>query len=165
MARLMTSIRPMEAGDVPAVALLENRVFPDPWSENAFREELAGPGRRYLVAGEGGAVVGYGGLLVVGDDAHITTLAVEPESRGKGLGTRLMLRLAGEAREAGAAHLTLEVRVSNHPAQSLYRRFGFETVGLRRHYYRNEDALIMWALDIDSEGYQRRLAQIREGLS
>jgi ribosomal-protein-alanine N-acetyltransferase len=165
VARLMTSIRPMDTGDVPAVALLENRVFPDPWSENAFRGELAAAGRRYLVAEEGGVVVGYGGLLVVGDDAHITTLAVEPESRGGGLGTRLMLRLADEAREAGAAHLTLEVRVSNHPAQSLYRRFGFETVGLRRHYYRNEDALIMWALDIDSEGYQRRLAQIREGLS
>ncbi len=165
MAQLITSIRSMEEGDIPAVALLENRVFPDPWSENAFREELVAAGRRYLVAEEGGVVVGYGGLLVVGDDAHVATVAVEEEARGRGLGTRLMLRLADEARAAGAAHLTLEVRVSNHPAQSLYRRFGFETVGLRRHYYRNEDALIMWALDIDSEAYQRRLAQIREGLS
>jgi ribosomal-protein-alanine N-acetyltransferase len=164
VAQLITSVRPMEPGDVPAVALLEGRVFPDPWSENAFREELVAAGRRYLVAEEGGSIVGYGGLLVVGDDAHVTTLAVEPSARGRGLGTRLMLRLAGEARVAGAAHLTLEVRVSNHPAQSLYRRFGFETVGLRRHYYRNEDALIMWALDIDSAGYQRRLAEIREGL-
>lgn len=165
MAHLITSIRPMEAADLGAVALLENRVFPDPWSENAFCEELAAAGRRYLVAEEGGDIVGYGGLLVVGDDAHVTTLAVEPGARGRGLGTRLMLHLADEARASGAAHLTLEVRVSNHPAQSLYRRFGFETVGVRRHYYRNEDALIMWALDIDSAAYQRRLAQIREGLS
>lgn len=164
MAQLITSIRPMGPGDVAAVALLEQQVFSDPWSENAFREELVAAGRRYLVAEEGGAVLGYGGLLVVGDDAHVTTLAVDPPARGRGLGTRLMLRLADEARAAGAAHLTLEVRVSNRPAQSLYRRFGFETVGLRRHYYRDEDALIMWALDIDAEGYQGRLAEIREGL-
>jgi ribosomal-protein-alanine N-acetyltransferase len=164
MAQLTTSIRPMDAEDIPAVALLEGRVFADPWSENAFREELAAAGRRYLVAEEGRALVGYGGLLVVEDDAHIVTLAVEEGVRGRGLGTRLMLRLAEEARRAGAAHLTLEVRVSNQPAQSLYRRFGFETVGVRRHYYRDEDALIMWALDIDSEGYQRRLAEIGEGL-
>ena len=164
MARLATSIRGMVAGDIPAVAELEQRIFPDPWSENAFREDLAAAGRRYLVVEEGGTVVGYGGLLVVADDAHVVTLAVEPSLREQGLGTRLMLQLAEEALAAGAAHLTLEVRVSNHPAQSLYRRFGFETVGRRRHYYRDEDALIMWALDIDSEGYRRRLAEIREGL-
>ena len=164
MAQLTTSIRPMGPDDIPAVAALEERVFADPWSENAFREELATASRRYLVAEEGRAILGYGGLLVVEDDAHIVTLAVEPGTRGRGLGTRLMLRLAEEALRAGAAHLTLEVRVSNQPAQSLYRRFGFETVGLRRHYYRDEDALIMWALDIDSEGYRRRLTEIREGL-
>jgi ribosomal-protein-alanine N-acetyltransferase len=164
MAQVSTTLRLMGPADVPAVAELEQLVFPDPWSENAFREELAAPGRRYVVAEEGGAIVGYGGLLVVGDDAHVITLAVRSEVRGRGLGTRFMLRLADEARAAGAAHLTLEVRVSNHPAQSLYRRFGFETVGLRRHYYRDEDALIMWALDIDSAEYQRRLAEIREGL-
>ncbi len=164
MAQLITSIRLMSPDDIPAVAALEQRVFADPWSENAFREELATASRRYLVAEEGRAILGYGGLLVVEDDAHIVTLAVEPGTRGQGLGTRLMLRLAEEALRAGAAHLTLEVRVSNQPAQSLYRRFGFETVGLRRHYYRDEDALIMWALDIDSEGYRRRLTEIREGL-
>jgi ribosomal-protein-alanine N-acetyltransferase len=164
VARLSTTLRPMGPDDVPAVARLEQLVFPDPWSENAFHEELVAPGRRYVVAEEGSAIVGYAGLLVVGDDSHVVTLAVHPEARGRGLGTRFMLRLVDEARAAGAAHLTLEVRVSNHPAQSLYRRFGFETVGLRRHYYRDEDALIMWALDIDSPGYQQRLAEIREGL-
>jgi len=164
VARVITTIRRMETADIPAVSAMERVVFTDPWSENAFHEELAAAGRRYLVAEEGRALVGYGGLLVVEDDAHIVTLAVEEGVRGRGLGTRLMLRLAEEALRAGAAHLTLEVRVSNQPAQSLYRRFGFETVGLRRHYYRDEDALIMWALDIDSEGYRRRLTEIREGL-
>ena len=91
--------------------------------------------------------------------------ASSPEQRGRGLGTRLMLALAEEALAAGSSHLTLEVRVSNEAAQRLYHRFGFETVGLRRHYYRDEDALIMWALDADSADYARRLAEIREGLA
>lgn len=164
MARVITTLRPLGPDDVPAVAAMERAIFPDPWTEKAFREELAAPGRRYLVAEEGGVVAGYAGLLVVVDDAHVVTLAVAPEARGRGLGTRLMLRLVEEAREAGAAHLTLEVRVSNQPAQSLYRRFGFATVGVRRHYYRDEDALIMWALDIDSAEYRGRLAEIEEGL-
>lgn len=164
MARVVTTLRVMRPEDVPAVTQLEESIFPDPWSENAFREELVAPGRRYVVAEEGGTIVGYAGLLVVGDDSHVVTLAVHPDARGRGLGTRFMLRLVEEALAAGALHLTLEVRVSNHPAQSLYRRFGFETVGLRRHYYRDEDALIMWAMDIDSREYQQRLAEIREGL-
>jgi ribosomal-protein-alanine N-acetyltransferase len=165
MARVVSTLRPMEEGDVPALAVLERAVFPDPWSENAFREELAAPGRHYLVAEQGGSIVGYGGLMVVEEDAHVVTLGVAPEHRGHGLGTRLMLALADQALAAGAAHLTLDVRVSNAAAQSLYRRFGFERVGVRRHYYRDEDALIMWALDIDSPQYAARLAQIREGLA
>jgi ribosomal-protein-alanine N-acetyltransferase len=92
----------------------------------------------------------------------VTTLAVACEARRRGLGTHLMLALVEAAVAAGSSHLTLEVRVSNEAAQRLYRRFGFETVGLRRHYYRDEDALIMWAMDVDSAEYARRLAQIRE---
>lgn len=164
MDRLTAHLRPMGPTDLPAVVALEKAVFSDPWSENAFSDELAAAGRHYVVAEADGRIVGYGGLMVVEDDAHVVTLAVEEAARGRSLGTRLMLRLADEALAAGAAHLTLEVRVSNHPAQSLYRRFGFEAVGRRRHYYRDEDALIMWALDIDAEAFQRRLAQIREGL-
>jgi ribosomal-protein-alanine N-acetyltransferase len=162
MARVMTAIRRMEEGDIPAVAAMEGVVFTDPWSPNAFHEELATAGRRYLVAEQGGAIVGYGGLMVVGEDTHIVTLAVAPEERERGLGTRLMVALVEEALAAGSSHLTLEVRVSNESAQRLYRRFGFETVGLRRHYYRDEDALIMWAMDVDSADYARRLAEIRE---
>jgi ribosomal-protein-alanine N-acetyltransferase len=162
LARVITSIRPMAPADIPAVAAMESVVFIDPWSVNAFHEELAADGRRYLVAEEGGAIVGYGGLLVVGEDTHIITLAVAPEAQRRGLGTRLMLALVAEALDAGSSHLTLEVRVSNEAAQRLYHRFGFEKVGLRRHYYRDEDALIMWAMDVDSTDYARRLAEIRE---
>lgn len=165
MARVITSVRRMETADIPAVAVMERAVFPDPWSASAFGEELAAAGRRYLVVEESGEIVGYGGVMVVGEDTHVTTLAVAPEERGRGLGTRLMLALAEEALAAGSSHLTLEVRVSNEAAQRLYHRFGFETVGLRRHYYRDEDALIMWALDADSADYARLLAEIREGLA
>ncbi len=162
MARVITSVRPMTPEDIPAVAAMERVAFTDPWSVNAFHEELAAAGRRYLVVEEGEAIVGYGGLLVVGEDTHIVTLAVAPGDRGRGLGTRLMVALVEEALAAGSSHLTLEVRVSNETAQRLYRRFGFETVGLRRHYYRDEDALIMWAMDVDSADYGCRLAEIRE---
>ena len=162
MARVITSIRPMGPGDIPAVAAMERVVFTDPWSESAFHEELGAAGRRYLVVEEGGAIVGYGGLLVVGEDTHVVTLAVAPDRRERRLGTRLMLALVEEALAAGSSHLTLEVRVSNQAAQRLYRRFGFETVGLRRHYYRDEDALIMWAMDVDAAAYAGRLAEIRE---
>jgi ribosomal-protein-alanine N-acetyltransferase len=162
VARVTTTIRRMETADIPAVSAMERVVFTDPWSENAFHEELAAAGRRYLVAEEGGAIAGYGGLLVVGEDTHVVTLAVAPEAQRRGLGTRLMVALVEEALAAGSSHLTLEVRVSNEAAQRLYHRFGFETVGLRRHYYRDEDALIMWAMDVDSAEYARRLAEIRE---
>jgi len=161
VARVITTIRPMEAADIAPVSAMEKAVFTDPWSENAFKEELAAVGRRYLAAEEGGAVVGYGGLLIVGEDAHLVTLAVAPDRRERGVGTRLMIALVDEALAFRASHLTLEVRVSNEAAQRLYRRFGFETVGLRRHYYRDEDALIMWAMDIDSPAYAARLAEIR----
>jgi ribosomal-protein-alanine N-acetyltransferase len=162
VARVITTIRRMETADIPAVSAMERVVFTDPWSENAFHEELATAGRRYLVAEEGRTIVGYGGLLVVGEDTHVVTLAVDPAAQRRGLGTRLMVALVEEALAAGSSHLTLEVRVSNEAAQRLYRRFGFETVGLRRHYYRDEDALIMWAMDVDSAEYARRLAEIRE---
>ncbi len=163
MAQLTSLVRPMVVADIEAVASLEERVFPEPWSARAFSEELAAEGRSYLVCEQSGQVVGYAGLLVVAEDAHVVTLGVDPDRQRRGLGTLLMLRLVEIALAAGAVNLTLEVRVGNEAAQALYRRFGFVPVGVRRRYYRVEDALIMWALDIDSPDYQERLAAIREG--
>jgi ribosomal-protein-alanine N-acetyltransferase len=154
----------MERRDLAAVLALEAAVYPQPWSERTFREELDLANRRYVVAVDAGLVVGYGGLLIVEPDAHITTLAVDPRSRRSRLGTRLMLRLVDEALAGGAHHLTLEVRVSNEAAQRLYERFGFAPVGRRKDYYRDEDALIMWATEIDDEDYAERLAAIRAEL-
>jgi ribosomal-protein-alanine N-acetyltransferase len=158
-------IRGMRRGDVPAVAALERAVYPQPWSVRVFFDELAQRNRTYLVAEDTcAAVVGYAGLLFVDPDAHVTTVAVEPGSRRHRLGTRLMLALVDEALARGARNLTLEVRMSNQGAQRLYQRFGFAPVGLRKNYYRDEDALVMWAIDIDGDEYGDRIASIRSCL-
>ncbi|MCL1594669.1 MAG: ribosomal protein S18-alanine N-acetyltransferase [Actinomycetia bacterium] len=159
------TIRPMERGDIPAVAELENEIYDQPWSPRVFFDELAMGNRRYLVASsKGGMILGYSGLLIVEDDAHITTIAVAEQSRGTHLGTRLMLALVDVARDADTRHLTLEVRVSNDGAQRLYERFGFDPVGRRKNYYKDEDALVMWATDIDNDAYQERIAEIRAAI-
>lgn len=158
------TIRPFLQADVPAVLAIEEATYARPWSETIFRDELHQPGRAYLVAEVDGEVVGYGGVLLLGEDAHITTVAVDVEHRGARIGTRLMLQLVEAALRFGARHLTLEVRFSNRAAQSLYTRFGMAPVGVRKNYYVDEDAMIMWVHDIDQPEYEERLAAIRAGL-
>lgn len=159
------TLAPMDGDDIEAAADLEARTYATPWSPQVFRDELAAPGRRYLKAVADGELVGYAGLMTIGDDAHITTVVVDPDRRGGGIGTRLMLELVTSAVTSGARSLTLEVRVSNAAAQALYRRFGMAPVGVRKRYYIEEDALIMWVHDIDSDEYGERLASIGEELS
>ena len=160
------TIRPMRSGDIDTVANLEIEVYPQPWSTQVFREELALANRRYVVAeDEGGNIVGYAGLLLVEEDAHVTTLAVDPRVRRRRLGSRLMLALVAASLDAEARHLTLEVRMSNMSARRLYERFGFAPVGIRKNYYRDEDALVMWAIDIDTDEYEQRVAGIQAGLA
>jgi ribosomal-protein-alanine N-acetyltransferase len=122
--------------------------------------------RHYVAARVGGAVVGYGGLMFSRDEAHVTTIAVDPAWHRHQVGTRLLLNLARASLVHGARHLTLEVRISNAAAQALYRRFGFETAGVRKNYYAetNEDALVMWAYDINTFQYATRLADIESGI-
>lgn len=160
----MMDIRAMTLNDIRAVSALEQRVYPEPWSEGVFHDELAQPNRQYLTAVEGDEIVGYAGMMVVLEDAHITTMSVAPAARGSGIAKRMMVQLIDLARAAGAKHLTLEVRRSNESAQALYRKFGLAPVGLRKDYYLNEDALIMWASDIDKADYEERLRRIREEL-
>ena len=99
--------------------------------------------------------------MVIGTDAHIMTLAVAPDSRRNGIGSQLMLALIDAALDAGAEHLTLELRVSNDSARSLYEKFGFAPVGIRPGYYPDEDALVMWALDVAGNEYRAALDRIR----
>jgi ribosomal-protein-alanine N-acetyltransferase len=156
-------VRAMTPADVAAVADLEIESFADPWPPAVFFEELALPGRAYVVAEDGAHVVAYGGIMLVEEDAHVMTIAVHPTRRREGLGTGVMLALFDAALEGGARHLTLEVRESNHAAAALYERFGFAAVGRRPRYYQDdEDAIIMWAVDADKFESRRRLDMIRE---
>lgn len=155
-------IEPMRRRHVKAVQAIELQVYPRPWSVALFQSELAlRETRTYLVARIGRDVVGYGGLMMTMTDGHITTIAVDPQRQRHGIGARLLLALAREARVRGAEALTLEVRLSNRAAQALYRKFGFAPVGVRTGYYQDaagtEDALIMWAHGVDSDGYARLL--------
>ncbi|MCG0240037.1 MAG: ribosomal protein S18-alanine N-acetyltransferase [Firmicutes bacterium] len=137
----------MTLADVDGVVAVERLCFLTPWSRQAFVRELTeNPHARYLVARAGGTVVGYAGMWLVLDEAHVTNVAVHPDWRRQGLGERLMRGLMDWARAEGATRMTLEVRVSNQPAQELYRKLGFQPSGIRRGYYTDtgEDALIMW---------------------
>ena len=161
------SLVPMRRRHLRAVLRIETLVYPRPWSASLFLSELALRGTRaYHVARVGPEVVGYAGLMLGTEDAHVTTIAVDPEWHRRGVGTRLMLNMARIALERGARNLTLEVRVGNTGAQALYHRFGFAPAGIRKNYYSetNEDALVMWATDIDTPAYQERLAGIEAEL-
>lgn len=155
--------RPLTLADLPAVIGIEQDSFSQPWSESLFAEELRQPTRKYLAADTSGALCGYGGILLLGEEATVVTLAVAPEVRERGVASRLLTELVDLARQAGARHLTLEVRESNRAALDLYTKFGFEPAGRRKGYYANEDAVIMWAVDIDSDEYRTMVAALTEG--
>jgi ribosomal-protein-alanine N-acetyltransferase len=100
--------------------------------------------------------------MLIDRDAHVMTIAVRPERRRQGLGTQVMVALFDAALERSARNLTLEVRASNHGAATLYERFGFAAAGRRPRYYQDEeDAIIMWALDVDRPEARRRLDAMR----
>jgi [ribosomal protein S18]-alanine N-acetyltransferase len=162
-APLEVHLVPMRRRHLRAVLRIESQVYPRPWSLPLFMSELnLRTTRAYYVARVEGSVVGYAGLMLTGDDAHVTTIAVDPGWHRHKIGTRLLLNLAREARARNARHLTLEVRMSNASAQAMYRKFGFRAAGIRKNYYleTNEDAMVMWADDIDTDGYAARLAEI-----
>ncbi|MCH8983952.1 MAG: ribosomal protein S18-alanine N-acetyltransferase [Acidobacteria bacterium] len=163
---LMVEIRPFEVDDIPAVAALEAANQPQPWTEGILEDELAAENRSYLIAEDEGAfglagVIGFAGVMVVGEEAHVTNLLVAEEDRRRGVGKVLMLGLVDAALEMGARHLTLEVRSKNEAARSFYAHFGLAPIGVRKGYYGDDDALIMWVHDIDSETYAQGLEAIR----
>jgi ribosomal-protein-alanine N-acetyltransferase len=186
-------IEPMRLQDLEEVLAIEEVSFPMPWSLHSYRWELTDNShacylvvRRRQVEREQSRpgleakirrslkqktmahspVLGYGGFWLIVDEAHIGTMAVHPNWRRRGLGTLLLAALLDKAVEMGAIVATLEVRVSNVAAQNLYRAFGFEQVGLRRHYYldNGEDALIMTTPPLATASFQQRLHRLKEAL-
>lgn len=145
------TIIPMTPAHLPAVAALEKRCFPaDPWSENLFRFALDSPNSTILLAeGEDGVLLGYAVLNTVLDEGNLDNIAVAPEFRRQGVADALLSALTGLAR-GHLARLFLEVRASNAPALTLYRKYGFAEVGRRKNYYENprEDAILMtWEIE------------------
>ena len=161
-------IVPLAKRHLRAVMRIESVVYPMPWSRELYLSELSfRSGRTYRAALSGSDLVGYGGIMHVAGEAHVTTLAVRPDQQGSGIGTQILLALARAARADGMTSLTLEVRAGNEPAQALYRRFGLAPAGIRRGYYRatGEDAVIMWAEEIDTPSYGERLDAIEQRLT
>ena len=137
-----TALRPMRWWDVEPVLELERALFgATAWTAESFWSELAHPeSRTYLVAeGTDGAVLGYAGVMAVGADADVQTIAVAPAAQGQGLGGTLLEALVDVARRAGATSLLLEVRADNTGAIALYERHGFDRIAVRRRYYQPGD--------------------------
>ena len=149
------------------VLSIEARVYPRPWSASLFLSELSQrTTRTYIVAKTDGEVIGYAGMMFTGREAHVTNIAVDPDFHGRKVGTRLLMYLVTEAVARGAEILSLEVRVTNSVAQSMYEKFGFSAVSIRKGYYieTNEDALVMVVEDARSTEQRIRLQRIREEL-
>ena len=188
-------LRPMEIADIDEVRVVEKKCFPTPWPKESFRYELernrmaryfvlrrnspdapilpgeSSPGLiRRLFGGassvEQGSIVGFAGIWMMVDEAHITTLAVAPEFQGKGLGELLLVAVTEISGAEDAKVMTLEVRQSNVVAQRLYEKYGFSRHGIRAHYYSDdgEDALVMWSEEINSPEYQERFKALRAKL-
>ncbi|UCZ53701.1 ribosomal protein S18-alanine N-acetyltransferase [Bacillus shivajii] len=140
-------IRFMKEEDLDEVLEVEHDCFPSPWSRSAFLNELTtNQFAYYLVASLEGKVIGYCGVWVIVDEAHITNVAIHSSCRRRGIGEQLLLGSMNMAKTLGANKLTLEVRVSNEAAQKLYEKLGFVAGGIRKNYYTDnqEDAQIMW---------------------
>lgn len=180
-------VEPMQWMDVPHVMAIERKAFTLPWSDYTYRHELLENrnahyfvarrlnGRRLskphwltrLLQPEPKApIVGYGGFWIVMDEAHISTIASDEQWRGRGIGELMLLAMIERGIELGAQEVTLEVRVSNWVAQNLYRKYGFEVVGRRPGYYRDndEDADLMTAFKVDRPEYQARFTALRAAL-
>jgi ribosomal-protein-alanine N-acetyltransferase len=137
-------IREWTKEDIPTIAKMERRCFHDAWTEEMLSDTLRYPIYNCFLAEEGGQVCGYCCLIVVCEDAEVGNIAVDTPFRGKGIGKALMEAMHQRAKEKGATQSFLEVRVSNASAIALYKKFGYESYGIRARYYEDgEDAMVM----------------------
>lgn len=162
----MVEIRRMQKEDVPAVMVIELECFAVPWRESAYLTEISNHSAYYIVACIDGEIVGYGGMWVIMDESHITTLGVSKAHRGQKIGERVLVALLEEARRHNARRATLEVRESNTIAQNLYRKYGFQPAAIRRAYYtdNHENALVMWIDNLSGLGYTAMFTELKQHL-
>jgi [ribosomal protein S18]-alanine N-acetyltransferase len=145
MSRTLRTMRPADLDDV---LVLERSLFgEEAWSRLMLEGELAEQprSRYYLVADDDGVITGYAGLLVAANQADVVTLAVAADRWGQGVGSALLEALLAEAARRRCTEVFLEVRADNTRAQRLYRRYGFNQIGIRKGYYQpsGADALVM----------------------
>ncbi len=146
----MMLVRPMTKRDIARVYEIEVQSFRSPWSKLSLLGELRNNVAHYYVAEEEGRVVGYGGMWLLFDEAHITNVAIAPEKRGLHFGRYLLYGMMQASHERGAERMTLEVRETNTTAQNLYYSFDFEKEGFRKRYYEDtgEGAWLLWNEDL-----------------
>ena len=164
---LAVRIEPMSLDDLDRVHAIERASFFPTWPDDAYRTELTtNKLATYLVARLEDVVVGFAGLWLMVDEAHVTTFAVDPAWRRRGVGERMLLALLDVAVARRAREATLEVRLSNMAARRLYEKYGFRPVGVRPRYYTDngEDALIMTTDALDSGTMRERIARLRADL-
>lgn len=141
------TLRVATVADLPGIMRIEHATFAgETWSESAMRDELESEYRHYLaLVDDAQTVYGYGGLLAVGPDGDIQTIAIDASARGTGQGRRIMAELLAEATRRDVERIFLEVRGDNTVAQKLYESLGFEQIGVRPGYYQpgNVDAIVM----------------------
>jgi ribosomal-protein-alanine N-acetyltransferase len=181
--QLLFVVEPMVVSDLGDVMVIERLSFSFPWSERAYRFEIEQNENSVTLvvrpafplslwdrirgrAGVRSPVLGYGGLWLLVDEAHISTIAVHPQWRSKGLGELVLLSLLEQGSRRGMKNATLEVRVSNEVAQGLYRKLGFEVAGRQKRYYsdNNEDAFIMVTPPFETPGFKENLRRCRAEL-
>jgi [ribosomal protein S18]-alanine N-acetyltransferase len=179
--------------DIIQVAVIDRLSFSTPWSVNAYRYELtqndtahyyvvipnhppatnSGDGhwlsrlrRRFTITPSNRNIIGYGGFWLMVDEAHISTIAIHPDFRRRGIGEFLLLKLIEKAIGLKANQVTLEVRESNYGAQTLYHKYGFGVTGRRAGYYtdNHEDALLMTVENVLTPAYQQTLATLKAAL-
>jgi ribosomal-protein-alanine N-acetyltransferase len=161
---LKICIRRMQSNDLDGIMAIEPAAFGSHhWSLRSFENELSNDSGCYFaaVAADTDELVGYSGFWLIGEEAHITTLAVHPDYQRQYIGERLLVNDILEAKKVGARWMTLEVRVSNERAQHLYYKYGFKSLGLRKCYYQdnNEDALVLWTENIETPQFNKMLAK------
>lgn len=141
------TFRFMKEEDIDQILIVEHESFTLPWSREAFYNELNhNQYAVYVVLEDAGRIIGYGGVWIVLDEAHITNIAILPEYRGRKLGEALLKKVMEISKVKGAETATLEVRVSNTAARALYKKLGFQEGGIRKKYYTDnqEDGIVMW---------------------
>jgi ribosomal-protein-alanine N-acetyltransferase len=139
-------IQRLSSEHIEDILLVERLSFADPWSRESYRQEFCDNSlAHYYGCFLQRRLLGFGGFWQILTEGHISNVAVHPNHRGQGLGQLLLAHMMTACRALGGVAMTLEVRESNVAAQALYRKFGFESAGLRPRYYSNqENALIMW---------------------